>query len=198
MLRLLAVGRLLPLSFLSFPSTTTASAVRILRRPALHPRGGFFRIRYFASIPLPSDGVKMEELFQKMEREGVPRCEEPSEAVTGKGEKERALPELSAQEFRIYNRMAEHMDMFVRFAPSPSPSASPLSSDRVSSSRTAREFPPDLEPPVRRMRFGQTASRHEYPRLPLRRRTVLPSPHYPSHDRRASHLSNAREKNAGV
>jgi hypothetical protein len=25
------------------------------------------------------------------------------------------LPKMSAAEFRIYNRMAEHMDLFVRF-----------------------------------------------------------------------------------
>lgn len=54
----------------------------------------------------------MEEPFQKMEEEGVPRCDKPTEAAAPKKE-EQDLPKLSAKEFRAYNSMAEHMDLFV-------------------------------------------------------------------------------------
>jgi hypothetical protein len=57
----------------------------------------------------------MEEPFEKMEAAGVPKCEQPSDAAKPtKKEEEEVLPKMSAQEFRVYNRMAEHMDMFVR------------------------------------------------------------------------------------
>jgi len=54
----------------------------------------------------------MEQPFEKMEQEGVPKCDQPSDAAAAKQE-EQQVPKLSAQEFRVYNRMAEHMDMFV-------------------------------------------------------------------------------------
>ena len=47
----------------------------------------------------------------------VPRCpSEPAQTEAGgdaKPESESELPKLSAAEFRIYNRLAEHMDLFV-------------------------------------------------------------------------------------
>jgi len=57
----------------------------------------------------------MERPFEKME-EQIPKAPEPTSAAAPKQE-EQELPKLSPQEFRIYNRMAEHMDMFVRISP---------------------------------------------------------------------------------
>lgn len=58
-----------------------------------------------------------EQAFEKMEEAGVPKASQPSEAAEPSAEqkaesKVQQLPKLSAQEFRIYNSMAEHMDMF--------------------------------------------------------------------------------------
>ena len=53
--------------------------------------------------------------FKKMEEEGVPKVGEPTKAAQTKQE-EQDLPKLSAAEFRVYNRMAEHMDQFVCLA----------------------------------------------------------------------------------
>lgn len=50
-----------------------------------------------------------------MAEEGVPKTEKSTEAAAPKKE-EQEVPKMSPQEFRIYNRMAEHMDMFVRLA----------------------------------------------------------------------------------
>ena len=56
----------------------------------------------------------MEKPFEKME-EQIPKASEPTSAAAPKQE-EQDLPKLSPQEFRVYNRMAEHMDMFVRIS----------------------------------------------------------------------------------
>ncbi|GAB7361680.1 hypothetical protein MBLNU230_g1729t1 [Neophaeotheca triangularis] len=53
----------------------------------------------------------MEGAFKEMADEGVPAASQPTE-VSKPHKEEQQLPELSAQDFRIYNRMAEHMDMF--------------------------------------------------------------------------------------
>ncbi|KAI5363314.1 putative hemerythrin [Septoria linicola] len=67
-----------------------------------------------------------EDAFEKMEEAGVPKTAEPSEVAFSakknpevkpkqeqlEKEKEKKLPKLSAQEFKAYNHMAEHMDMF--------------------------------------------------------------------------------------
>ncbi|KAK0807989.1 hypothetical protein LTR91_005038 [Friedmanniomyces endolithicus] len=53
----------------------------------------------------------MEQPFEKMAEEGVPKCDKPSEVSAPKKE-DQDLPKMSPQEFRVYNRMAEHMDMF--------------------------------------------------------------------------------------
>ena len=55
----------------------------------------------------------MEQPFEKMAEEGVPKVAGPTEADLPKPEEEQALPKLNAQEFRQYNRMAEHMNYFV-------------------------------------------------------------------------------------
>ena len=60
-----------------------------------------------------SSMAEAEKGFKKMEEEGVPKVGQPTEAAQTKKE-EQDLPKLSAAEFRVYNRMAEHMDMFVR------------------------------------------------------------------------------------
>ena len=54
----------------------------------------------------------MEQPFEKMAEDGVPKCDEPTK-VAGPKREEQDLPKLTAQEFRVYNQMAEHMDMFV-------------------------------------------------------------------------------------
>lgn len=54
----------------------------------------------------------MEGPFEKMAEE-MPKADQPTKAAAPKQE-EQDLPKLTEQEFRIYNRMAEHMDMFVR------------------------------------------------------------------------------------
>jgi len=54
----------------------------------------------------------MSNPFEKMAEE-IPQASAPTEAAAPKQE-EQDLPKLSPQEFRTYNRMAEHMDMFVR------------------------------------------------------------------------------------
>ena len=51
---------------------------------------------------------------REMEANGVKKQGEPTEAAAPKQEKQKDLPKLSPAEFRVYNRMAEHMDMFVR------------------------------------------------------------------------------------
>ncbi|KXT00527.1 hypothetical protein AC578_4094 [Pseudocercospora eumusae] len=51
-----------------------------------------------------------QDAFQKMDQEGLPKASQPSDG--GTAEQEEKLPKLSAQDFKIYNHMAEHMDMF--------------------------------------------------------------------------------------
>lgn len=61
------------------------------------------------SKPLTTNN--MEEPFEKMAQEGEPKCDVPTAAAAPEKE-EQVLPKLSAKDFRVYNRMAEHMDMF--------------------------------------------------------------------------------------
>jgi hypothetical protein len=56
-----------------------------------------------------------EDACREMEATGVPQKGEPTAAAAPAQEQQKELPKLSAAEFRVYNRMAEHMDMFVRF-----------------------------------------------------------------------------------
>lgn len=62
--------------------------------------------------------AEAEQGFKKMEEEGVPKVGMPTEAAQTKKE-EQDLSKLTPAEFRVYNRMAEHMDMFVRAICSP-------------------------------------------------------------------------------
>lgn len=56
----------------------------------------------------------MADAFREMEANGVPKKGEPTAAAAPEQEEQKELPKLSAAEFRVYNRMAEHMDLFVR------------------------------------------------------------------------------------
>jgi len=55
-----------------------------------------------------------EDACREMEAAGVSKKGEPTAAAAPAQEQQKELPKLSAAEFRVYNRMAEHMDMFVR------------------------------------------------------------------------------------
>jgi len=69
--------------------------------------------------------MSAQDAFREMEANGLHKQGQPTAAAApdqeqqvkeAKEEKkdEKVLPKLSAAEFRVYNRMAEHMDMFVR------------------------------------------------------------------------------------
>lgn len=107
---------------------------------------------------------EMETPFDKMQAEGEPKCAEPT-LVAKPQKEEQDLPKLSAQEFRVYNRMAEHMDMFVRFARS----KEDLSLWFADKNALAQPFPPNLEPPLQRLQFRQEAPGHVATRFSLDR-----------------------------
>lgn len=89
------------------------------------------------------DQREQDDAFEKMEQEGIPKCPEPTKVATEPKSEE--LPKLSPQEFRQWNHMSEHMDMFVR---------THFYSLRVQSSTNiyyaARKLPPHLEHALRR------------------------------------------------
>lgn len=94
-----------------------------LRNPfpiaALSPLANAFRVpavRALSSTAATrSDNISMADACREMEAHGVPKKGEPTAAAAPAQEQQKELPKLSAAEFRVYNRMAEHMDMFVRF-----------------------------------------------------------------------------------
>ena len=55
----------------------------------------------------------MEQPFDQMADEGITKCDKAAADVSTSKAEEKELPELSPKEFRIYNQMAEHMNMFV-------------------------------------------------------------------------------------
>ena len=61
--------------------------------------------------------MSAEDACRKMEAAGVLKKGEPTAAAAPEQEQQKELPRLSAAEFRVYNRMAEHMDLFVRSFP---------------------------------------------------------------------------------
>lgn len=67
-----------------------------------------------------SENMGVEDAFREMEANGVPKKGQPTPAAAPAQEEQKELPKLSAAEFRVYNRMAEHMDMFVRRPDHPS------------------------------------------------------------------------------
>lgn len=66
-----------------------------------------------------SEKMGAERPFERMEDEGVPKADAPSEQVAKPTPAEDK--KLSPADYRVYNRMAEHMDMFVRSSPQPLP-----------------------------------------------------------------------------
>jgi hypothetical protein len=66
------------------------------------------------SSSLKSDNMGVEDAFREMEANGVPKQGQPTAAAAPAQEQQKELPKMSAAEFRVYNRMAEHMDLFVR------------------------------------------------------------------------------------
>ena len=66
-------------------------------------------------------GEPQEQPFEKMEEDGVPKCPQPTKVSKEPKKEEKQqnedLPKLSPQEFRQFNHMSEHMDMFVRPSP---------------------------------------------------------------------------------
>lgn len=96
MLRLLVSGLLL-------------SAVK---RPAVVARSSHNALHSRALTSTCRNLNIMEQPFEQMAQEGVPKSDKPTE-VAAPNKEEQALPKMSPQEFRVFNRMAEHMDMFV-------------------------------------------------------------------------------------
>jgi hypothetical protein len=74
-----------------------------------------FRRGFTTSPSLKSDNMGVEDAFREMEANGVPKQGQPTAAAASAKEQQKELPKMSAAEFRVYNRMAEHMDLFVRF-----------------------------------------------------------------------------------
>lgn len=56
--------------------------------------------------------IMEQQPFEKMAEEGIPKCESAADTSDLKPA-EKELPPLSQKEFRVYNQMAEHMNMFV-------------------------------------------------------------------------------------
>jgi hypothetical protein len=75
--------------------------------------GNTFTRRLTASSQSRSDNMGVDDAFAEMEAAGVPKKGQPTAAAAPEQEQQKDLPKLSAAEFRVYNRMAEHMDMFV-------------------------------------------------------------------------------------
>lgn len=66
------------------------------------------------SLRFRSDNMGVDDAFREMEAAGVPKQGQPTAAAAPQQEQQKELPKLSTAEFRVYNRMAEHMDLFVR------------------------------------------------------------------------------------
>jgi hypothetical protein len=89
--------------FVGTPLGTTKSLEHTLRRGIS------------VSSKLKSDNMGVEDAFREMEANGMPKQGQPTAAAAPAQEQQKELPKMSAAEFRVYNRMAEHMDLFVRF-----------------------------------------------------------------------------------
>lgn len=89
--------------------------------------------------------MNAQDAFREMEANGLHKQGEPTAAAApdkkqqekeerdGKEgeEEEKVLPKLSAAEFRVYNRMAEHMDLFVSHLKRVGPGGSTWSTRRI-------------------------------------------------------------------
>lgn len=100
-----------------FANTSIASYSGILRTGlgSATSTGTTLKRGLAASSRLKSDNMGVEDAFREMEANGVPKQGQPTAAAAPQQEQQKELPKLSAAEFRVYNRMAEHMDMFVCF-----------------------------------------------------------------------------------
>jgi hypothetical protein len=74
------------------------------------------------------------------------------------------LPKLSPSDFRAYNRLAEHMDLFVSF-----PLITSTSVASLISSLPAQSFSSDLEHYILCMHNKPAACRHVHPAIPFYR-----------------------------
>ena len=83
-----------------------------LRRPLATHSTGLLNSTNLSNTCRNVHLANMETPFDEMKEKGIPQCDKPTEAAASNKE-EQELPKLSASEFRVYNRMAEHMDMFV-------------------------------------------------------------------------------------
>ncbi len=90
-------------------------------------------------------------------------------SAEGAAIKQEKPPKLSLADFRTYNSMADHMEMFVGLPPN----------DTISSGNTdkpaAQQFPPDLENALRRLLQRATAFQHVTPSVPHHGPRLLPS-----------------------
>jgi len=126
--------------------------------------------------------MSAQDAFREMEANGLHKQGQPTAAAApdqaqqakeakeeGKEEEKKALPKLSAAEFRVYNRMAEHMDMFVSCYLQPAPlsknSCAQLTLPSFSLA-TAQQLPPNLAPAARRLHLWQETPGHDLARLP--------------------------------
>ena len=91
-------------------SSLTFSPIRLsVERPFYH----IHHRRRLAHSPRRLNAMA-EPCNSKMVDEEMLAPEQPSTDASPSTNEEKELPKLSAQEYRIYNRMAEHMNMFVR------------------------------------------------------------------------------------
>lgn len=105
----------------------------------------------------------------------VPACNMPSDVSAPLAES-KELPKLTAQEFRIYNSMAEHMNYFVsREIPEPS-------WNRSTNISAARELQTNVEITIRSLLIRQTTFGGVYTCFSKHRRATLPPSHTPSHN----------------
>lgn len=96
-------------------SALKTTALAISKPNCLITTVGTGSLRGFSSsFRTRSDNMCPEDAFREMEANGVPKQGQPTAAAAPEQEQQEELPKLSAAEFKIYNRMAEHMDMFVR------------------------------------------------------------------------------------
>lgn len=180
-------------------ASRTASRITGTAHRTITASLGNSSIRYFTASPGPrSDNMSAEDACREMEAAGVHKKGEPTAAAAPEQEQQKELPKLSAAEFRVYNRMAEHMDMFVRYL---ALETGYFASQQLTTSflsHTAQQLPPNLEPPPRRLHLGQKTPRHDAALLPASRRRLRAPPHHPPHDRRAAHISRIGEEDACI
>jgi hypothetical protein len=145
-----------------------------------------------------SDNMSAQDAFREMEANELHKQGQPTAAAAPdqeqqvkeakeekKEEAAKVLPKLSAAEFRVYNRMAEHMDMFVRYLHSSAGYVASSCSRNLAANTShlqAQQLPPNLAPPAQRLHLGQETPRHDPAWLPASGRRVRAPPYHPPHD----------------